>query len=137
MAGTNIFVELTTLKFAVKNHNKIKITPELLDASDKLQRMALRDPTYLQDVLNVRFALYFLDTFHVHDGHLSTTFEDLQKITLFAEAFQHTIQTLVEVKIMPTEDVMTKEQALQVFAIAFTAYAKVMAQEKTYNLVVS
>jgi hypothetical protein len=66
----------------------------------------------------------------------------LQKITLFAEAFQHTIQTLVEVKIMPTADVMTKEQALQVFAIAFTAYAKVMSlfsfpQEKTYNLVLS
>jgi hypothetical protein len=145
MSETTIIVELTRLKLAVKNHvttPELRITPELLDASNKLQQLALRYPKYLQEVLNVRFAMHFLDTFHVHDGHLSTTLEDLQKITLFAETFQHTIQTLVEVKIVPTSDVMTKEQALQVFAIAFTAYAKVMAlfsfpQEKTYNLVVS
>lgn len=106
---------------------------------DELQIHAMRQPEKLQEVLTLRMVVYFMDTFTVHDGKLRTTKADLKNITEFIKAFRSTIQTLIGV-LLPLTDIENKDHALQVFAIAFTAYTKALSQlllpiiTKTYKL---
>ena len=118
-------IEKTKALLAKGEYNASSHMDSLLGLANEVIQEGLKDTTKIQEALNIRYIIHFKHTFQVKEGKLLISDSSLNRMNWFLSEQRSVIQQLTKV-LLSDESIQDSDQALQVFAIAFTGYAEAL-----------